>query len=1026
MNTRCLFRHVVPTLLMLQLAASLSAGDWTLYRGDSGRSGHSAESLAFPLRKGWTYRSSLPPSPAWPGPAPADLYHGVGNLAPTMANSPAYHPVVSGGLLYFGSSSDDTVYCLDAATGETRWSFTTEGPVRLTPAVAEGKVYAGSDDGTIYCLDAGTGAEVWRYRAGPADRRLPGNGRIISLWPIRGGMLVDEGQVYFSAGVFPTWGTYLCAVDARNGTETWKKDIGVPAQGHMAVSPDRLFVSTGRSAPKAYDRRTGEHVADFGGGGSFGLLSGDIYAHGGGERSWSVHLVNATSGEKIISSPGTRLAVSDTVVCVLNGNTITTYDRTKYIDQRKAEARWAIQCSQPVELIVAENAVLVGADNTVSAYSLADGKVVWTAEVEGNAHGLAVAGGRLFVSTDRGVLHCFGPGADDVIVERKEPDAAPYPEDAATALYGAAAEMAVANADAPKGYCLVLNAGDGRLAYEIAVRSKLRVIGVEEDQRKIAKARERLSAAGIYGSRVVMHRGKPERLPYRDYVANLVVSFGQPTLAGAEAFRVVRPNGGVLLLMGAGDSDKQDLVDWGSKAVPGWKVDKANGVVCGRARRGRLPRSGSWSHQYADPGNTACSGDDLVNGAMDLQWFGRPGPRRIVDRHNRPPAPLYAAGRLFISGMDYVVGLDAYNGTVLWEKDVPGSLRTAVGKYSGNMAAAEDSLYVAAEDKCLALDSRTGEEKTAIALPSGAGKEWGYVAVVGDILLGSVTRPEPERKRLWQHSWKRGYLDNTPVVCSESIHGIDREIGRVLWSYVPKAGVIVNPAIAASAKRVYFVESTNPASRDELTGRLRAEILLGKGADLVALDIPSGKYAWRRSVTLPYSHNIYLSCAGEILLASGTRNGPQGAEYGLFAFDAATGNPKWDAVIVRGGAGTDHGEQDQHPAIVGDTVYLKAGAVELKTGKRVAGWNWTAGGCGTISASMQSIFKRDGNPTMRDLKTGEIRKLVTVTRPGCWINIIPAGGLVLVPEGSSGCVCAFPVQTSMALAPRRSDAQGKL
>jgi hypothetical protein len=41
-----------------------------------------------------------------------------------------------------------------------------------------------------------------------------------------------------------------------------------------------------------------------------------------------------------------------------------------------------------------------------------------------------------------------------------------------------------------------------------------------------------------------------------------------------------------------------------------------------------------------------------------------------------------------------------------------------------------------------------------------------------------------------------------------------------------------------------------------------------------------------------------------------------------------------------------------------------------------------------------------------------------VTRPGCWINIIPAGGLVIVPEGSSGCTCGYPLQMSLALVPR--------
>ena len=34
-------------------------------------------------------------------------------------------------------------------------------------------------------------------------------------------------------------------------------------------------------------------------------------------------------------------------------------------------------------------------------------------------------------------------------------------------------------------------------------------------------------------------------------------------------------------------------------------------------------------------------------------------------------------------------------------------------------------------------------------------------------------------------------------------------------------------------------------------------------------------------------------------------------------------------------------------------------------------------------------------------------------RPGCWINVIPANGLVLFPEASAGCTCKYPLQTSI-------------
>ena len=38
-------------------------------------------------------------------------------------------------------------------------------------------------------------------------------------------------------------------------------------------------------------------------------------------------------------------------------------------------------------------------------------------------------------------------------------------------------------------------------------------------------------------------------------------------------------------------------------------------------------------------------------------------------------------------------------------------------------------------------------------------------------------------------------------------------------------------------------------------------------------------------------------------------------------------------------------------------------------------------------------------------------------RPGCWINVLPVGGLVLAPDGAAGCVCSYPNQAWMALRP---------
>jgi hypothetical protein len=39
-------------------------------------------------------------------------------------------------------------------------------------------------------------------------------------------------------------------------------------------------------------------------------------------------------------------------------------------------------------------------------------------------------------------------------------------------------------------------------------------------------------------------------------------------------------------------------------------------------------------------------------------------------------------------------------------------------------------------------------------------------------------------------------------------------------------------------------------------------------------------------------------------------------------------------------------------------------------------------------------------------------------RLGCWINAIPANGLVLIPEASAGCVCLFSIASTVVMEPR--------
>ena len=135
-----------------------------------------------------------------------------------------YEPIVLGKQLFVGSSLDDSVTAFDTETGEQLWKFFTNGPVRFAPVGGEGRIIFGSDDGCLYCVSAAEGSLVWKKQAVPSERKVVGNGRLISVWPVRGGAVLKGDRVYFAAGVWPLEGTFVFCVDAATGETIWRND----------------------------------------------------------------------------------------------------------------------------------------------------------------------------------------------------------------------------------------------------------------------------------------------------------------------------------------------------------------------------------------------------------------------------------------------------------------------------------------------------------------------------------------------------------------------------------------------------------------------------------------------------------------------------------------------------------------------------------------------------------------------------------------------------------------------------------
>ena len=451
LGTGCLRWLGFAALALIAMPAVAAPGDWPTYRHDAARSGITQESVDMPLAERWVYVPQYGPVTAWgePNPRPVGGWYGATEQRRVQFDD-AFQVAVAGGAVYFGSSADGKIYSLDLKTGQPRWSVRTGGPIRLAPTVWEDRVYAGSDDGLVYCLAADDGSRQWTFHAAPRNHKLLGSGKMISLWPVRTGVLIDDDVAYFGAGIFPSEGVYMYAVDADDGNLIWCNDTcgstpqsRVSFQGYLLASPSHLFSPLGRVSPAAFDRKSGrllyqsyiEHVI----GRTLATLA-DNQLFTGTEQMIGYDEASYRSrsswfwGHRLVVTPDNfYTATGDELFAVqrkLYGTA--SLQRKRLLDQKRdlnrkiAQARrgpetqrkalaaqmdvlnekikqvdadiaagqlWRVPCKCSESLILAGDVLLAGGEGIVQAFDAMTGKCLWPGHIEGKARGLAVADG---------------------------------------------------------------------------------------------------------------------------------------------------------------------------------------------------------------------------------------------------------------------------------------------------------------------------------------------------------------------------------------------------------------------------------------------------------------------------------------------------------------------------------------------------------------------------------------------------------------------------------------------------------
>lgn len=240
----------------------------------------------------------------------------------------------------------------------------------------------------------------------------------------------------------------------------------------------------------------------------------------------------------------------------------------------------------------------------------------------------------------------------------------------------------------------------------------LLIQGLVSDEKKLDTLKEEILNQNIYG-RVSIDFQNLSSLPYQSNMVNLVIINDFEVLKGLgltweEVFRITTPNGKIQVM---GVVSEELLQKAGFVNIR--KKDK---FVLGEKPRPK--EMDDWTHHRHSPSRTATSKDLLVGPSDSMQWIDE--PRRI---RSFPAAAVTAGGKFFYV-YDYapafvhvalqveLVARDAFNGMILWKKQVKCGNRYQDLIYPGQAVVANDNFLYApleTDGPLIKFDSNTGD-----------------------------------------------------------------------------------------------------------------------------------------------------------------------------------------------------------------------------------------------------------------------------------------------------------------------------
>jgi outer membrane protein assembly factor BamB len=298
--------------------------------------------------------------------------------------------------------------------------------ITADPVVADGRIFTLDAKTTVTATSTG-GAILWQ-RVIPPARNSDNDGT-------GGGLAVEGGRLYVSLG----YGE-VAALDAATGTVIWTQLLDATGSGSPSVVGDIVYLVAGDDSGWAIDKNTGRvkwqiiastSIANVLGAPApavtndlaiFSFGSGEIQAvfRRGGLQRWSASVTGSRPGRAISG-------ISDvTAPPVIKGNSVYVGNhsgRIVSLNLGNGERNWTAHEGALSAVWPVGNSVFAVTDtNELVRLNAADGERVWgvklpnyvkqkpkkRAEIYAN-YGPIVAGGRVIVTSNDGILRSFDP-----------------------------------------------------------------------------------------------------------------------------------------------------------------------------------------------------------------------------------------------------------------------------------------------------------------------------------------------------------------------------------------------------------------------------------------------------------------------------------------------------------------------------------------------------------------------------------------------------------------------------------------